>query len=110
MNDEVVRARGRVVRQTKRGICYTEEVTYFDNVLHGLTRSEYYRCRYEMPYVDGKRHGFSRAWHENGILWIEAPHLNGQQHGLVREWNTYGRLLEEKRYICGVEKYLLRFR
>jgi antitoxin component YwqK of YwqJK toxin-antitoxin module len=43
-------------------------------------------------YVDGKRHGLVRRWHENGQLTVETTWLDGKIDGLAREWDENGEL------------------
>ena len=47
---------------------------------------------WEVPYVDGKRHGLERGWDRDGSLRWEAPYVDGNRHGLERWWYQDGSL------------------
>jgi len=56
---------------------------------------------YEIPYLNGNKHGFSRGWFENGQIWYEVPYKNGNRYGLERYWHSNGQLRYETPYING---------
>ena len=55
----------------------------------------------ESNYIDGKRNGLSRVWHENGRLKSESNYIDGKLNGLSSFWDEDGRLKSESNYIDG---------
>ena len=53
------------------------------------------RLRIEIPQLNGRPHGLSRAYHSNGQLASEISYENGLQHGPARAWAIDGRFLGE---------------
>jgi antitoxin component YwqK of YwqJK toxin-antitoxin module len=49
--------------------------------------------RFEIPWVNRKRHGVETRWHNNGQKWIENSWLDGEPHGISTWWNEDGSLL-----------------
>ena len=49
-------------------------------------------------YLDGRRHGPWRSWHDNGQLYMERTLVNGELHGRFRLWRENGKLVEESTY------------
>jgi len=47
---------------------------------------------YEIPHVNGERHGIETWWHENGHKDLERPWVNGQRHGVETRWHEDGSL------------------
>ena len=64
----------------------------FDNVC--------YLC-YEVPIVNGKRHGIGKEYYWNGQLWEEIPYVNGKEHGVEKVYDKNGQLLGENLYQNG---------
>ena len=52
-------------------------------------------------YLDGKKHGKHKRWHENGQLWEECNYVNGEEHGVYREWYENGQLMYEYNWVNG---------
>jgi antitoxin component YwqK of YwqJK toxin-antitoxin module len=48
--------------------------------------------RFEIPYVNGKRHGIETHWHQNGQKCIERTWENGDQHVIETLWYANGTL------------------
>jgi len=65
------------------------------------------KLRYEIPHLNGKRHGFSKFCWLNGKLEYETPYKNGKIHGLKKWWHSNGQLEYETTYknniTCGAE-------
>lgn len=57
--------------------------------------------RAEASFLNGKRDGTFRYWHENGSLESEGQWFDGKEDGLFREWNKEGKLLKVVRYKSG---------
>ena len=57
--------------------------------------------RYEIPYVNGKRHGLDIWWHINGKKWHEIPYVNGKRHDLEVEWYPNEQKQRETPYVNG---------
>ena len=47
---------------------------------------------YEVPFVNGQKHGVVKWWYSNGQLKKEIPMVDGQAHGTLKIWNTEGQL------------------
>ena len=64
------------------------------------------QIRFELPTLDGKRHGLQRWWYENGNIHFEYHALNGIQIGLQTRWHESGTLdvfqTHKQRSRCGV--------
>ena len=70
------------------------------------TKQEYYKsCQLmsERNYKDGKLHGLSRRWHDNGKLMSEHYYKDGEYHGCNRIWYNDGQLESETYYWEGIE-------
>jgi antitoxin component YwqK of YwqJK toxin-antitoxin module len=50
------------------------------------------QLHWEIPYVNGQKHGIGRGWHSNGQLGYEISYVNGQIHGIARCWKENGKL------------------
>ncbi|MBN8217174.1 MAG: toxin-antitoxin system YwqK family antitoxin [Spirochaetes bacterium] len=51
--------------------------------------------KWQVHYLDGKKHGIQRMYFENGKLRSEAPYIEGKMSGVVTEYDASGRLLME---------------
>lgn len=102
--DDIVRARGYVERDTDDVAQLLEDVSFFDNVQHGLTTTRHlYSCNGALVkrcyFVNGKRHGIDRFWWwENGALCMENPFVNGERKGVARWWSPNGVVYHEENY------------
>jgi hypothetical protein len=56
---------------------------------------------WEIPYVNGERHGIRRWWHPNGQLHWEIPYVNGERHGISRYWKEDGNLWSIEKFNRG---------
>ena len=45
---------------------------------------------YEIPWVNGQRHGIETWWREDGNKELERPWVNGQRHGIETWWRKDG--------------------
>ena len=59
-------------------------------------------------YIDGKRDGIHRRWHENGQLIAEGNNIDGKLDGIIRMWHENGQLIVEGNYINGKEDGIIR--
>jgi hypothetical protein len=50
---------------------------------------------------DGKKHGPSVEWWENGVVAFCEPYVDGLVHGVARHWDDEGKLLLRTRYVRG---------
>jgi antitoxin component YwqK of YwqJK toxin-antitoxin module len=50
---------------------------------------------YEVPFVNGQRHGIATWWWDNGKKKYEVPYVNGQQHGVGTWWWGNGKKRRE---------------
>jgi len=65
------------------------------------TQKVYYdngKLWYEIPYLNGKRHGFIKGWYFNGQNWYETQYLSGKIHGLQKVWHENGKVYCETPY------------
>ena len=58
---------------------------------------------WEIPYVNGKRHGTGIVYNEYGSKWGKIPFLNGKRHGTQIEYNRDGSKVREFVYENGKE-------
>jgi len=64
-------------------------------------RKEYYpngKVQYERSFKNGKRHGLSKQFSEDGILMMDVVYVNGIKQGLWREYYSSGKLKETRIY------------
>ncbi len=54
-------------------------------------------------FVEGKRHGHSLGWHENGTLQFERHYRDDRKHGRWRHWRPNGLLASEGWYEDGCQ-------
>ncbi len=52
-------------------------------------------------FVDGRRHGYSKRWFENGVLASEIYYQSSRREGFARFWWSNGTLKSESFYING---------
>jgi hypothetical protein len=57
----------------------------------------------EGNYINGKRNGLWKYWHENGQVRCEGNYINGLKDGVWKYWDETGVLTEETLYNNGVE-------
>jgi antitoxin component YwqK of YwqJK toxin-antitoxin module len=79
---------------------------YVDGKQHGLS-TEWYengKKKYEVTYKDGKEHGLLTAWSENGKKISEANMKNHKRHGLETEWHDNRKKKTEERLAKEVEE------
>jgi antitoxin component YwqK of YwqJK toxin-antitoxin module len=79
---------------------------YVDGKQHGLS-TEWYengKKKYEVTYKDGKEHGLLTAWSENGKKISEANMKNHNRHGLETEWHDNRKKKTEERLAKEVEE------
>ena len=83
-----------------------------EDLLMGCRALQDGNCKYQTihilsggcnQYLDDKRHGLWRAWHENGQLSMECNFVNGIEHGIYRDWYQDGQLRLEHAYLDGKE-------
>ena len=98
--DDVLRARGCVtmtIGTTFAGVF--NEVVFIekpcvDNQIHGLLRvwqlDSPHHLRSEVTYVNGKRHGYLRRFHSNGVKRSEQRFVNDILSGDLQQWNADG--------------------
>lgn len=91
LTDDVVRARGRVVRgyyTTNGPLC--NRVAYFDDKMHG--REQWWNKNGALyidgTWINGGRHGLFRWWYYDRTLAFETQYYNGRMHGFDRTWNN----------------------
>ncbi len=63
--------------------------------------------RSEIWCKNGKKHGTTTSWNNNGAKIFEAKYVEGQRHGMMRRWTPGGKLIEESVYrkdICRLSK------
>ena len=91
--DDVVRARGRMVRETIDNNSIWEQ-THFDDYRHGPSLAFYASGghRWKLCYVNGKVHGLGRYYYANGHPQREVTYVNGKWSGRSRTWREDGSL------------------
>ncbi len=62
--------------------------------------------RLEHLNADGKSHGLSTNWHENGQKQYEENYVNGEPHGLYTEWHENRQKKYEVNWVHGEKKGL----
>ena len=45
------------------------------------------KLEYEIPTLNGVRHGLQKGWYENGNKFLEYLVVNGQFQGIYKRWN-----------------------
>lgn len=55
-------------------------------------------------YLDGRRHGRSQAWFENGAVWYERSYRDGRKHGEHKGWYADGTVHFEYRFEDGLSQ------
>jgi antitoxin component YwqK of YwqJK toxin-antitoxin module len=40
--------------------------------------------QYEIPCVEGKKHGIEKEYYPSGALWYETPYVNGEKYGIEK--------------------------
>lgn len=58
--------------------------------------------RVEIEIVDGRPHGQSRGWHDNGQLEVEEHFTEGVSHGLRTRWHRNGKQRSQAQVAQGV--------
>ena len=56
---------------------------------------------WEVPYVNGEKHGIRKWYYESGALKVETPYVNGEKHGIVKWYYESGALEGETPYVNG---------
>ena len=56
---------------------------------------------YEIPFENGKYHGVSKWYYENGKLKREIPYKKGKKHGVEKWYYGNGNLIKEILYENG---------
>ena len=56
------------------------------------------------PFVNGKKNGIYRGWHDNGIIREEVTYVNGLADGKKKYYNKKGELNLIKTYSKGTQK------
>ena len=56
---------------------------------------------FEGEYLNGKRHGKGKEYHDNGNLKYEGEYINGQRNGKGKEYDSDGSLSYEGEYLNG---------
>ena len=56
---------------------------------------------YKGEFVNGKKEGLHRKWHDNGQLEKEGSYVNDKREGLWRFWGENGQLEKEESYLNG---------
>ncbi|AUS02952.1 MORN variant protein [Vibrio phage 2.275.O._10N.286.54.E11] len=80
---------------TKKGNnSYEEDIGYYYNNNNNNIRSTLYR-------VNGKLHGHSQSWHENGIIACSTHYVDGNTHGLKESFHNDGSLSSRTLYVHG---------
>jgi antitoxin component YwqK of YwqJK toxin-antitoxin module len=76
-------------RQVRNGTVYQENDP---NPYTGVVTSFYTNGRKasEEYYVDGKKQGKSRGWHENGQQKLEVNYVDGKEQGKAITWDENG--------------------
>jgi hypothetical protein len=108
--------RGRLVRRILRIPSAARERVLARHPSGAKSRSKYYDDGHVVGEVlweqdgrpvwgwrlrDGKKHGLSVEWWDNGAIAFVQPYAKGLQHGTARHWDDEGRLLLETRYVKG---------
>jgi len=77
-----------------------QEFMYKNGKLHGSTKWWFENGEQwiDEMYKEGLKHGICRRWHRNGQLWHEDEHKDGKFHGLSKTWNPNGQLMQENWY------------
>ena len=84
------------------GTCPNDTITYLKkdmSLVNGIVFSDnrgYLAIEYN--YKNGKKHGLSRCWHENGQLSLEYNYTDGKSDGLFRWWYENGQLEYEAQW------------
>ena len=79
------------------------EVPYVNGKKHGLEK-EYYESgalAWEVPYVNGKKNGVYKEYYESGALKWEIPYVNDKRHGMQKRYYESGALCDEFLWIDG---------
>lgn len=107
--DDVVRARGHIDMNKLRlednaALRYNP---YFDGKRHGLSLGWHDNGvrHWERFFVDGKQHGLTRGWHMNGVRKWECFYVDGNPHGLSRGWHPNGVHWWETAYVDGGKRH-----
>jgi antitoxin component YwqK of YwqJK toxin-antitoxin module len=48
--------------------------------------------KWEQSYINGKKHGYTKGWYQNGNIWYETPYKNGICIGVGKSHTIDGRL------------------
>lgn len=56
---------------------------------------------WEIPYLNGLKHGPERKWFHNGNIFYEKNYWKGKLHGAVKEWNLAGDLKIHEHWLHG---------
>jgi len=62
------------------------------------------QLEYEIPYVNGKRHGVAKYYHTNGKFEHKIPWINGRLHGIKKIYYRDGTLRSEALWIRDNER------
>jgi len=87
------------------------EIPYIDGKRHGIGMGYYESgaLSWETPYVDGKIHGISRFYYESGTLELETTYVDGKIHGISRGYDegktgiAYLTLYDKSREVASVK-------
>jgi antitoxin component YwqK of YwqJK toxin-antitoxin module len=87
------------------------EIPWVNGRRHGIAKCWYSdgQLMWETPYVNGEKHGIGRCWYENGQLRLEIPYVNDQWHGIRKYWSEDGKLWSIAKWHRGQKLINLRF-
>lgn len=81
---------------------------YLEGKRHGLTKAWYSdgQLKQEVHYADNKMHGSKIAWWPDGSLQSQYQMLMGVPHGELLEWYESGELFRKRNFVHGKEEGL----
>lgn len=82
---------------------YRSYAEFTDGKLDGVWKitDRYEQTIFEMPYLEGKRHGTATWYHTNGIKSREVVFHNGELDGPLYEWDMQEKVTREEEYVKG---------
>lgn len=94
---------GEVARRDPRG-GLRSRASFRDGKLHGISRSwhENGRLEGESHFAAGMLHGPQLRWHSSGCIRLQGSFANGVMEGAWRSWDGKGTLRQEREYLRGV--------
>lgn len=94
---------GLLVEEWKPGVRRTE-VAIADGRAHGLSRGWYENGHLEVEetFVHGVSHGTRTRWYDDGVKKSQVEIREGRLTGVFREWHPNGRLARETPLVDGV--------